>query len=171
MLHFRSCILAAITFLGSAAIARADEILSYTGKDFTQAFGAYTTSDYISGTITLSSALPDNCNECLISDVVSFSFSDGVQTITNNTPNVVFTFDVNTNSAGQITGWNLGAEIPHTPDSIRTNNNRGLAFDNGELDEFDVAQNVRDAGEWQTKAVPEPASVTLLGGVDKMIDA
>ncbi len=56
----------------------------YTGNSFTSASGDYSTSDFVSGNFTVD--LPSNNAglpfEDHVSDVNSFSFSDGVRTLT-----------------------------------------------------------------------------------------
>ena len=97
----------------SIAAARADVTYSYTGNDFTSATSPYTTSDSVTGSITLTSALADNISSFSFepaASIVSFSFSDGQQTITNaNATTGQFAFE--TNSSGDIIGWELTVDI------------------------------------------------------------
>jgi hypothetical protein len=65
----------------------AANIYTYTGHDFTVVNGPYTTSDFESVSVTLSSPLAYNSGLTGYTPT-AFSFSDGVQTLTNFTPNM-----------------------------------------------------------------------------------
>jgi hypothetical protein len=96
-----------LTSLSASSGALASITYDYTGQDFTFASGAYTTADKITGSITFSSALPDNMTQGAVTPV-SFSFTDGVQTVTNLSPRT-FPDAINfgTDALGNITSWNL----------------------------------------------------------------
>lgn len=67
--------------IGSNAFA---ETYTYTGKNFTSANGDYTTSMQVTGSITTSSPIPPNSiNFDIRSIATSWSFFDGVQTISD----------------------------------------------------------------------------------------
>jgi len=79
--HLISIVVAAALSATGAVGASADTIYTYTGMPFTSALSPYTTSDYVSGWIDL--AAPLSAGRPLTGIVpVSFSFSDGLQTIT-----------------------------------------------------------------------------------------
>lgn len=103
---------AALTMIG-AATARADTIYTYTGNDFNEVSGPYTTSEFISGYFVLASPLGDNTTTYDAGPVLSFSFSDGVTTLTNSTPQVsdIFTSLV-TNSNGVPIDWEVEIIAP-----------------------------------------------------------
>ena len=85
----------------------------YTGNPFTFVIGIfdlYTTSDFVSGMMRLASPLPPNMPLTTISPI-AFTFFDGVQTITNLTPNVTSIFQFVTGPAGTITGWFVSVEL------------------------------------------------------------
>jgi hypothetical protein len=88
----------------------ADATYYYTGEDFQTAIGEYTTSDSISGWFTVGSPLPDNLNDAGdLAEITptAFSFSDGMQTITNmNASSSEFGFF--TDGSGDILSWNFG---------------------------------------------------------------
>ena len=95
-------VLIALGSFGSAA--RADVVYEYSGSNFTSFSGGYTSGDSISGSLVLASALGDNLNLASVNPT-SFSFSDGIQTI-SNTSNLASTqFWISTNASGDITGW------------------------------------------------------------------
>jgi hypothetical protein len=102
---------AAMVFAGLSANARADVIYQYVGPDFVTVQGPYTTSEQLTGSVTFSSALPDNLNFLGHPQTVapeSFSFSDGVETISSTSPNLLGNvFQFRTDASGQITNWNI----------------------------------------------------------------
>jgi hypothetical protein len=81
----------------------------YTGNPYQTAASPYTTSDFISGTMTFTAALPDNLPITTVFPT-SFSFKDGVQTLTQaNTIGLFNSFAVSTNATGNITNWSVTA--------------------------------------------------------------
>ena len=91
------------------ASSRADTIYTYTGNAFDTILSSpYTISESVSGWIDLSLPLGDSVGPQSIFPV-SFSFSDGVQTITNNdyvTPPSFFD-EIRTNASGDIVKWQI----------------------------------------------------------------
>ena len=77
------CLVFALCF--AAPNAHADTFTyTYTGTNFVIFVSPYTGSDGVDGTFVLSAALPSNSNlgdESAL--LVSYSFTDGVQTLTN----------------------------------------------------------------------------------------
>ncbi len=162
----------------SIAAARADVTYSYTGNDFTATTAPYTTSDSVTGSITLTSALADNIDsfyEVPAASIVSFSFSDGQQTITN--ANAVGTefFYFETNSSGDIIYWSWEVNLVVDLDNIITDGivsqDDGLGI--GVIDVGimglggEGGENLYDPGTWTigspSAPVPEPGSLVLLG--------
>src|ERR1035441_2543838 len=96
---------AALSAMGAAS-AHADTIYTYTGTDFTTATGTYTKSDSVSGMIDLAAPLGDNLTIQLVdtSNIVSFSFTDDVQTITKTSANF-YAIDLGTNATGVPNAW------------------------------------------------------------------
>src|SRR4051812_22482151 len=86
-----------------AATAGASVIYNYTGNTYDFVSGAFTTSDKFTGSMTLNSALPANIT--LSVTPTSFSFNDGLSTITTSV--IAPTFVFRTDAAGAITGWNV----------------------------------------------------------------
>ena len=83
----------------------ADTVYTYTGNPFTYIYGStFTSSDFISGSFTLSSPLGANLAIGTVTPI-AFSFSDDVDTITNTTPNTYADIAVGTDAAGDITSW------------------------------------------------------------------
>ena len=172
--HAGAAVIGLVGCVLSIAAARADVTYTYTGNDFTTFSSptTYTTSDSVTGSITLTSALADNISSFInqpAASIVSFSFSDGQQTITNANA-TLSQFDFETNSSGDITYWQLVVGIGSVfEDSIGTSNAPGIAVvDQGVMDyDNDAADNFNDPGTWTTGSastpVPEPGSLVLLG--------
>lgn len=81
---------------------------TYTGNDFTSVSGAYTTSDSVSGSFTVSSPLQSDLTSLTVIDPTAFTFTDGVNTISNNSgPDLADEFQVETDANGNPTGWNI----------------------------------------------------------------
>jgi hypothetical protein len=100
-------LMAFVSLLGFAP-ASADTIYTYTGNDFTTVSGPYTTTDMVTGTIDLATALGDNFGPAASIVPVSFSFSDGVQTVTNLSPEISATFtDFSTDASGVPLTWDV----------------------------------------------------------------
>jgi len=170
----------ALALLGASGAASAQETTyDYTGNPFTDVAGQYTTSDLVSVSITLAAPLGDNLNLDSDSETpLSFTFSDGVQTITPANADYP-EFHFSTNSAGVITQWDVQAQTPS--DSLIVTDNEmdkgGPAIsDHGQVgisgNDFGTVQD--DLGVWTEQsatAAPEldPAStasaLTLLAGV------
>jgi hypothetical protein len=138
---------------------------TYTGNDFQTASGLYSTSDFVSGFFTLASALGDNVVDDSITPA-SYSFSDGVQTISSASPPTDVTFDISTDASGNINGWFINLEFLSPFDEISTqttpNQEDFGIFGGGEGLEFG------DEGTWVmsgggTSQVPEPGYLGLLG--------
>lgn len=166
-------VIAALVVQGAifaAAPAKADVIYTYTGNNFTDVFTAgYTTSDKITGTLTLSSALPSSLstltNESAL--VVSYSFTDGVNTFTkpccDSGSQTIFSFE--TDGSGTITNWDVILETDdnHTGDLTTLSGPTG--FDQSLVDGALGGKNNADQGIWSlqssTSSVPEPESLAI----------
>jgi hypothetical protein len=160
-------LMAAGVLLSASLMARADTIYTYTGNDFTSATGPYTTSDFVSGSFTLASPLGDDLSNYTVTPL-SFSFSDGVQTLTNSSTDLtLINFVVTTNSSGAVTEWSIDLST-QGGGGIYTHNNPGvLVNDEGELSDGSFGYTTNSPGTFtvaETPAVaPEPASLLLLG--------
>ena len=94
----------AVGFLTAASVQAIPTTYQYTGNAFTDVTAPYTTSDFVTATLTLADPLAPNMPLTSVTSI-AFTLSDGVQTITNLTPIFNVNFSVATGSAGQIRFW------------------------------------------------------------------
>jgi hypothetical protein len=143
--------------------ANASVIYDYTGQPFTaKAISPYTTSDSVSGSMTLATALAPNLSNSDISPT-AFSFSDGEQTI--NQSNVYEPYpdadyysyiSISTDSSGNITAF---SDI-HLVNDSSTSSYIAL-YDGDYVQTSNSTYAFNDvAGTWSV--APEPASLGLL---------
>jgi hypothetical protein len=115
-----------------AADARGQAIYGYTGHAFTSATGSYTTSDRVVASFTLSAPLPPSSTVDLASSMLAYSFSDGVQALTEANSAVLFA-NVTTDGSGQLATWFFFLfELPLT-DAVGGPVNEIRLFSNGFL--------------------------------------
>jgi len=164
----RLAITACLTLLPLPALA--DTTYTYTGNDFTDLLAPYTTSDSVTASFTVTSPLGDNYAYQEVAPS-SFSFSDGVQTLTNlnATPT---RFDVGTDLNGNITAWNIDI-FDSSDDYIETDTGLNAlgTFGVDTVGGFTaLGQLFGDPGIWTSNisdpppsATPEPSSLCLLG--------
>jgi basic membrane lipoprotein Med (substrate-binding protein (PBP1-ABC) superfamily) len=152
----------------------ADTIYTYTGDPFTTFYGSptqFTAADFVSGSFTLATPLADNLSSQLISPT-SFSFSNGIDTLSNTDPNVNdAVFDVVTDSTGAIVQWIV--YIQTSTVSVYTHQLGSGSYDGGVAGagSSNVEQGVvdNDPGTWTETSttdpspVPEPSSLLLVG--------
>jgi hypothetical protein len=151
-------------FAGTAASANV--ILDYTGKNFTSVSGPYTTSERVTGTITLSGPLAANLN-FFDATPVSFSFNDGVQTISNLNA-LAATFSFWTDASGNITEYAFEiANGANFWDQINVNNLPCCATEQGiqrqSPESYWQGLNSTSVGNLSIVSAPEPMTVSLFG--------
>ena len=146
----------------------ADITYTYTGNPFTSVTGPpYNTSDRVTGTVTLASPLGINLPFGTAVTPLAFSFSDGVQTITNLNANPGSIFEFGTGPTGAITGWGIGVDTGAVlpPDSITTflPFDPLSAFDRGHLAGFSTptGQVSDNPGVWTTVPAVSDTGSTL----------
>ena len=174
----------------------ANTIYTYTGNSFTTVSGPYTTSDFVSGSVTLSSALGSNFASALgpgfsnTVTVVSFSFTDGVKTYTPLSPLNYIYFYFLTDPSGNIENWIVGLTDKNGQEAIDSINEPTFTIDQGSLIDvppYDFFGISRTSGSWTSvdsppipdpnpdptpSPVPEPSTLALLGtGVLGMVGA
>jgi hypothetical protein len=138
---------------------------SYTGNPFTTATAPYTTSDKVTGSVTLAAPLGANMSFTLVVPL-AFSFSDGVQTITNLSTPLGATFEFETGPTGAITGWEVGLFVPVLTGNIQTFGNFPFSiphsFDAG-AGPLSSGANQDAPGTWSTRTtVPDTGSTLSL---------
>ena len=151
---------------------------SYVGNNFTSVSLPFTTSESITGEMTLPDPLAANLADFMVGGVTTFSWSDGAFTL--NSANARTLFMVSTDSAGNITAWNVyssrttagdGADLS-TCSSVEIGtrgscNNLGKPEDfatlNGGYPLGSYANNLSKPGTWTTTvAAPEPFGFVLV---------
>jgi hypothetical protein len=168
-----------IAILGLAPVdtqsARAAAIYTYTGNNFTFADGPYSTSDFISVSFTLPTALGDN--DALVTITPSaFSFSDQLHTITNaNIGTGSTNFLISTDGNGNITAWVISAinDLPNVPVTGIDTEFTGFIPNQEDMALFNLFQqagaaagegyNMSDPGTWELTPEPGSSSLVLLG--------
>lgn len=98
-----------LTLVVSLAVGdmRASVTYTYVGNPFTSASGAYTTSMRVTGSFdTLIPLAPGLENRDVRASVLSYSFADGIQTLTDAN-SVLVSFRISTDSDGGITQWQI----------------------------------------------------------------
>ena len=152
---------------------------TYTGHDFGTAIVSptlpYTTSDSISGSFTVTTALADSTYygsaTQLEADGLSFSFTDGVYSYSGDSTIISGLFSVTTDSSGAFSAW--GIQILNSSGGYFSSEGVG-APGSGYGDVVYNSSDIYDAlvqgsGTWvsssspATPAIPEPSSLVLLG--------
>jgi hypothetical protein len=136
----------------------ADIMYTYTGNPFTDVSGPYTTSDRVTATVTLASPFGPNMPLTIVTPL-AFSFSDGVQTITDlNVLSTSIAFE--TGQTGVITEWEI--QVISGFGVVRTTNTPPLG-DVVDVGAMGPAQgfNRFAPGEWAS-IVPEVGSTLAL---------
>ena len=122
--------------------------------------GSYTKSDFVMGMVTLAAPLAPNTPTTLVTPT-AFTFSDGVQTITNFTAtDSGFVFA--TGPTGLITFWQL--VVSAGPGTIQSFHSAGqAAIDLGSVSFSSEGRNFNAPGVWVTVGpVPDTGSTLLL---------
>jgi hypothetical protein len=141
-----------------AALADTTTTYDYTGANFTTTVGAYTTSDSVQGSITFSAPLADNLADYAVFPE-SFSFTDGVQTITSSTPGVSDAFAFSTDASGNIDFWTFFVQSSAESYIFSVDG----AVDEGTSDPNDAGYSSAPGSWTEASPVPEPSTLALLG--------
>lgn len=152
---------------------------SYTGHPFNSFYGSvYTTADFVSGEFTLSAPLAPDTPLTGVTPL-SFSFSDGLHTISSINPAAYEAIAIATDGNGNISHWLVDTRLfVGVLEYIGTVSNNGspnpsdyaeLAGPSGSgFSVFAYAQNQNNPGTWTETttptiaATPEPGSLMLL---------
>jgi PEP-CTERM motif len=140
----------------------ADVTYTYTGNPFESFGGLYGPTDLVSGSFTVTSALGDSSPEATITPN-SYSFTDGIQTISSTSPPPEVTFEVGTGLTGAITSW----DISFTSVGGNILSTDSASSDFGEVG-ASLGENIGDPGGWVQSGggaspVPEPGNLELIG--------
>jgi len=173
-------VLGVVSVFAGARDAESQVTYTYTGKDFTSAFGGpYSTSDFISASVTFTSSLPDNLdltNES--SSIISWSITDQ-NVVFDSADDTLNTAEFGTNANGVIDEWYFATENS-AQDQLATVNENGSVDDvsfmdvTGQFDGNNVYSQggiiINDPGNWAL-STPEPSTVVmaLLGGATLLI--
>jgi len=169
-----------------SSAARATATYEYTGNQFDIFLNGGIGGTRVSGQFTLVMSLAPNTALTDISgSILSFSFSDGVNTITNTTlPLATYSFEVATDAGGNINDWSIGATQPY-PSTVTVGSQSyaivtsyGIS-DYGSIstcttpsagatscDDATLQMSISDTfGIWSLTVtpVPEPSALVLLG--------
>ena len=153
--------LSASALLFAALTARADVIYDYTGHDFTTATGTYNMGDLVTGSFTLANPITADTGTSSFTPL-SFTFSDGVQTIDSASATYANFVQFDPDGTGGFTQFsvtvydgsnyinleNLGTEVY---DTVQYNASIGRV---GEAGSFAIPGST---------VTPEPSSFALLG--------
>jgi hypothetical protein len=151
----------AVGFLTATSVQAVPTTYQYTGNPFTNVSGPYTTSDFVSGMVTLAGRLRANMPLTTVTPT-AFTLSDGVQTISNlNAADRFFQFA--TGATGEITFWTLFIS-GGLDNFIATDLNGGLDGDTGLVGGGEgIGQNVSNPGSWRVlPALPDAGSTVSL---------
>jgi len=176
----KAVLLAAIVSTFGAGGANANAVYTYTGNDFTTVTPSpsrYTTSDFVTLTLTLTAPLADNLNlVSIIPEVVAFTISDGVMSYGSG--GFPFTLmngailDFSTNASGDITNWavSLTAAPSVSGSNIQTHNTSTQISDHAQIAlgcfGFCTGSNTNSPRSWT--AVPAP---TIGAGIPGLVSA
>ncbi len=148
-MHHLIYVFAMVTSLAPSRAHAALFTYAYKGNPFTTVSSPYTTSDFVSGQLTVN--LPSNANldvANVTNQLQAFSFTDGHQTFTQNTLSLDPAFFISTDAAGNITAWNIGMVIGPTEKEIFTKSESGVAIDVAALDDFKRGSVENNPGSW-----------------------
>jgi hypothetical protein len=150
---------AALSFAHPASVQAVPTTYKYTGNPFTTATASYTTSDFVTALVTLADPLAPNMPLTIVTPL-AFSFSDGVQTITDlNVMSTSIRFE--TGQTGVITEWEI--QVISGFGVVRTTNTPPLG-DVVDVGAMGPAQgfNLGAPGEWVLSSVPDVGSTLAL---------
>jgi hypothetical protein len=136
---------------------------TYTGNDFTSVNSPYyTTSDFISVSLTFASALRTPCRTTETANLTSWMVSDGILTIDSvNTSGA--SFSLGTDAGGAIDEWVISAyELVNNSISTKF---QSPTFEEGTFNPmgYEQAGGETAPGSWQeTSSAPEPSTTIIV---------
>jgi len=162
-----ACVACMELVLGLSTPAQAVAIYSYTGNSFTGCnvtCGPYTTSDFITVSMTLDNPIPANETGFNPLALVALTASDGVQTLDLSTPNLSsgFAQSINTDGAGNITAWEVVLETSDHKLIETLNTTSGFLDEACTSDQNPTVCAFNDTSPGKWTLVPEANTVTFL---------
>jgi hypothetical protein len=147
--------------------AHADTVYNYVGQDFQHAGAPFTTMDNVTGSFTIANPIPANYSGLVYT--TSFSFDDGVDTISNANAHFI-NFNITTDANGDITSYGILLTEDDSEASIRVavqNDVNGVIGQDLVISSYGAVAAVELPGELTEQSVvaptPEPSSFALLG--------
>jgi hypothetical protein len=140
----------------------ADTTYTYTGTPFTTLIGGTEfAGESNNGSFVLAAPFPDNIDYPPIIPPVSYSFSDGINTLSNEN-SALGSFYFQTDSAGNIIGWDISVVGASSVLVVSQGHDVGLDETTGQEGDSEIS------GTWTSSAipaspVPEPSSLMLFG--------
>ena len=164
----RLSLLAAAALCLCSLAAHADTIYSYVGQDFVYVTGPYTAMDKVTGSFTVANPIAADYSGSVY--VTSYSFNDGVQTISSGSPYRGI-FDITTDANGDITYYDIIVGFTGGEPMMRLiqqdDPNVGDYGRDFAIDSVGDGGAVNLPGEFTeqstTAPTPEPSSFALLG--------
>jgi hypothetical protein len=159
-------LLACAFWFAFASFANASSVTyTYTGNPFTtiDAPDSCPSQCSIDGSVTFAQALPANLNSMATFTPLSYSFTDGLITITQNNAATGSVFDYfQTDASGMIIGWDIFLESANNQALITTTLGTPLDL-SADFNTFGDGFNTDEPGTWTSSAsvVPEPESIVL----------
>jgi hypothetical protein len=166
--------------LGTSGLAHAGLVTyTYTGNPFYKTYytqGTYTNSDSVTGSFTVEQLAANLSYKTFDPSAISFSFTDGHQTITNATAlqtcNVTFAyeggcyFQISTDATGAISNWEIDLTVAGSAKDtwIETRASIHGAGDWGQMTYANSYMSINNPGTWTATGatVPEPTSLALV---------
>ncbi len=161
-LYMTGFVICALFIIGLAPSAVADTVYTYSGQPFTTFSGVDSCINgvgecHLSGFFTVASPIIGAVGVTPL----SFSFTDGVHTITKADANS-FAFEIATGTNGTVFFWDFSISSSGISFSSR-GGDTDVVFDST-MSPNGAASNSRRGGQWTSSvAAPEPASSLLLG--------
>ena len=155
-------------------------VYTYTGPNFDTSVTPYTNDMSVSGTFSLDSPLaPDLQGAEIYSELLSWAFTNGVNSYSSDAPVNNQTVTFSTDSSGEIIDWGVLFASPNSGEGIISTcgplkvsiGPNGHACNNPFLVGDDAAGNIFGAqatvsgqtGTWTVAVLPEPSTGTLFG--------
>ena len=140
----------------------------YTGNNLVNVSTPYTTSMRVTGAVTFDNPLAANvaARSFNTSHVLSWSWNDGVQTLTSLNSGVIGNDIFGTDAGGAITSWSVFIGGANTIGSQYLPGEAGAGVNDNGVHYSPSQSNgyVNDnPGTWSLNAAPEPGTISLLG--------